>query len=260
MSYPVYCINLENRTDRKKHTEEQFKILNIDNVIYPVFTKDKRGGIYGCYDSHIKIWRDFYEKYKYIDYCLIFEDDFVSTAKSDYYIKNAVEYIKKNYNDIDILNLHNFFIPVENKINNDLFSNGYGFGLHAYFITRHYIDRIYEKNNNKFPEPDGNHIDIDINEDKYNVLYSEKIFFTKNVCFTQLVGESDNITGFIDSLSKEDINNTFKNLINTYINVRKIGITDDFIKQIIADIISGIITIIIYILIFIIIIMFLYKR
>ena len=143
MSYPIYCINLKNKNDRKINSEEQFKKLNIYNVIYPLFTKDKRGGIYGCYASHIKIWKDFYEKYPNINYCLIFEDDFDSSKKSEEYIKYAEQFINKNYNEIDILNLHNFYVPVNNIINNDLFSNGYGIALHAYFITRHYIDKIY---------------------------------------------------------------------------------------------------------------------
>ena len=54
MSYPIYCINLKNKNDRKINSEEQFKKLNIYNVIYPLFTKDKRGGIYGCYASHME--------------------------------------------------------------------------------------------------------------------------------------------------------------------------------------------------------------
>ena len=259
MSYPVYCINLIHRTDRKKNAEEQFKILNIDNVIYPVFTKDKRGGAYGCYDSHMKIWKDFYEKYPNIDYCLIFEDDFVSTENSSSYIKSAVEYIKEYYNDIDIVNLHNFFIPVDNKINNDLFSNGYGFTTNAYFITRHYIDKI-SKNGTKFPEPDGSHIDLDINEDVGNILYSEKIFFTKNICFIQLEDESDNDWGVFDSIRKLGSNTTLDFTKKLMIFIKKFGISDNFIKQSIVDTVSAIITVIIYILIFIIIIMLLFKR
>ena len=259
MSIPVYCINLENRKDRKKHSLEQFKKLNITNVIYPFITKDKRGGVYGCFESHIKIWKDFYENYPNIDYCLIFEDDFVSTENSSNYIKSAEKFIEKNYYDIDILNLHNFFIPVENKINNYLFSNGYGSATHVYFITRHYIERVYKNNNNKFPEPDGSHIDLDINSDKKNILYSEKIFYTKNICFIQLVDESDNNWGILDSIQKIDVNKTLEFNKNFIIFIKKFGISDDFIKNTFTDPGSVIINIIIYILIFIIIIIYIFK-
>ena len=257
MSYPVYCINLESRTDRKKHAEEQFKILNIDNVIYPLVTKDKRGGIYGCYDSHIKIWKDFYEKYPDINYCLIFEDDFVSTEKSKDYIKQGVEFINKNYNNVDILNLQNFDIPVENVLNNEYFTNGYGFALHAYFITRQYIDKI-SKNGTKFPEPNGKHIDNEVSLNIYSILYSEKIFFTKSVCFLQLVNESDNCDGsFFDSLSKININNTFD--LNKKIGIiySKLGYDHKTIK---SYLIYGIhIFAIIDIIIMILLIILLYK-
>ena len=268
MSYPVYCINLKNREDRKKYSIEQFKILNINNVIYPIFEKDKRGGIYGCYDSHIKIWKDFYEKYPNVNYCLIFEDDFVPTKKSDYCIKSAEKFIEKNYNDIDILNLHNFFVPVENKLNNDLFSNGYGFATHVYFITRHYIERVYKNNNNKFPEPDGGHLDVDINEDVNNILYSEKIFFTKNICFTQLVCDSDsqtdcksdNNSNKIEELARSNINTAFDSMINTCIFFRNYGVSDNFIKGVLTNPYSSLINIIIYILLFIIIIYVLFIK
>lgn len=43
---PIYCINLENCKDRKKHSLEQFAKLGIpqDRVTYLYFTKDERGG------------------------------------------------------------------------------------------------------------------------------------------------------------------------------------------------------------------------
>ena len=59
--YPIYCINLEHRKDRREHSMKQFETLGIspNRVKYPHFTKDPRGGVYGCFDSHIKIWNDF---------------------------------------------------------------------------------------------------------------------------------------------------------------------------------------------------------
>lgn len=44
--YPIYCINLEHREDRLRHSMTQFKNLGISHntVIYPFFKKDPRGG------------------------------------------------------------------------------------------------------------------------------------------------------------------------------------------------------------------------
>jgi hypothetical protein len=51
--YPIYCINLLERPDRKQHVEQEFKKINIDfaKVNFPIFTRDHRGCVYGCYDS-----------------------------------------------------------------------------------------------------------------------------------------------------------------------------------------------------------------
>ena len=135
MSYPVYCINLVTRTDRKKHAIDNFKKLGIKNVIYPTFNKDKRGGSYGCYSSHIYIWKHFFKNYPDSKYCLIFEDDFKLTKNSKKYIKLGETFIEENYNKVDILNLHNFGTPVDNKINTKIFTNGFGAATHAYFIN-----------------------------------------------------------------------------------------------------------------------------
>jgi GR25 family glycosyltransferase involved in LPS biosynthesis len=57
MNYPVYCINLKERLDRKKHVEKEFSKIDIQptDVIFLDFYRHKKGGRYGCYDSHMKI-------------------------------------------------------------------------------------------------------------------------------------------------------------------------------------------------------------
>ena len=66
MNYPAYCINLKERTDRKKHAKKQFRKIDIEpsDVIFLDFFKHKKGGLYGCYDSHMKVWNDFYQNHK----------------------------------------------------------------------------------------------------------------------------------------------------------------------------------------------------
>lgn len=215
---PIYCINLEHRKDRKEHTIKEFEKLNIPlhKVIYPHFTKDSRGGLFGCFDSHMKIWNDFFVKYPKQKYCLIFEDDFVVSKKSKSIMKKAFEIIKENYKDIDLLFLHNIRVNVDNKINNKTFTNGYGLTTHSYFITRHYIQAIIKKHG-KLPEPTGRHFDFELNQNivsKDNWIYSENIFFTNKVCMKQLeesVSKSENYLNIVDKLFRQDIITQTKN-------------------------------------------------
>ncbi len=199
---PIYCINLSHREDRKKHSLEQFKKIGIPEyqIIYPPFTKDNRGGFYGCFDSHMKIWNDFYLYYPNQSYALIFEDDFIAPPHADMLIKMAAKFTQEN--DVDIVNFHNLCVPLEGEQNNKLFTHGYGLGTHAYLITRRYIESIIERFGS-LPMANGRHIDYEIsinNIDKDNRLYSEKIFYTHQEAFTQMVGKSDNMISFIGKI------------------------------------------------------------
>jgi len=202
---PIYCINLQHRQDRKKQSLHEFKKLGIPQhqVIYPPFKKDVRGGVYGCFDSHVKIWHDFYVQYPNDSYALIFEDDFVSPPDGMLWIKKAEQFICKHEGQVDLLHLHNLCVPVKHECNTKPFTNGYGLGCHAYFITRQYIERIVQ-NTHTFPEANGRHIDYElcINiKNKDNLLYTEKNFYLLQTGFMQHVGISDNM---INSFEKKD--------------------------------------------------------
>lgn len=230
-NYPIYCINLEHRKDRKEHSMNQFKQIGIspNRVKYPHFMKDPRGGIYGCFDSHMKIWNDFFVNYPNKNYALVFEDDFVAPSNAKTIIKNAIKFIDNNYDKIDILFLHNMCVDLENTINNEVFTCGYGACTHAYFVTRHYIKSIIDKHG-KLPEPNGRHIDIEICFniiDNDNIIYSTNLFFAKNECFKQLVDKSDNYISIIDNLLRGDINVLFKDLFNTYKMLKKYKLIND---------------------------------
>jgi GR25 family glycosyltransferase involved in LPS biosynthesis len=199
---PIYCINLKSREDRKKHSLQQFRTLGIspEQVIYPPFIKDVRGGSYGCFDSHVKIWHDFYLYFPNESYALIFEDDFIASPEGMSMIKKAEQFISKNEEEVDMLHLHNLCLPVPDKLNNPTFTKGYGLGNHAYFITRGYIQSILNKYG-KFPEVNGRHIDYEIAvniKNKDNMLYTEKIFYTIQEGFKQQIGVSDNNTSIYD--------------------------------------------------------------
>jgi GR25 family glycosyltransferase involved in LPS biosynthesis len=227
----IYCINLEHRKDRKKHSLEQFTNMGIphDTVVYPHFTKDKRGGVYGCFDSHMKIWNDLFVNFPDDKYCLVLEDDFVAPLKYNHVIKKAKRFLEKNYDDVDILYLHDICVKVENKANNLLFTNGYGYNTHAYLITRRYIQSIITKHG-KLPEPNGRHLDYEImlnNVDKDNMLYSTKLFYTNDECFRQLIDKSDNYLNKFDELFRTDFQTTQKNTRNFFRLIKKLKLADD---------------------------------
>ena len=215
MNYPAYCINLKERTDRKKHAKKQFRKIDIEpsDVIFLDFFKHKKGGLYGCYDSHMKVWNDFYQNHKDKELCIIFEDDFEATENSIYYLKKAISFIEKNKYKVDVLFLHDKFIEYNNDnnnkkdISNKYFIHGYGLLAHAYIITIKYIKFILDKNDNHLPKPNGIHFDIDINMNKKSILYSENIFFCKSPVFIQEELSSDNYNNFFDKIIKKKYGN-----------------------------------------------------
>ena len=208
--YPIYCINLEHRQDRKEHSLKQFAKLGIssDTVIYPHFVKDKRGGVYGCFDSHMKIWKDFYTNYPDAKYVLIFEDDFVVSDKTVEMINNAAKFIDDNYNAVDVLLLHNHFHYFDNKQNDLRFANGVGLTTAAGFVSRRYIQSILDKYG-KFPEPTGRQYDYEMNANIFDtdvMIYTDNIFYTREPCIMQLEDESDNYVNTLDSLYRKIMN------------------------------------------------------
>ena len=208
-NFNTYCINLEHRNDRKINSIKNFKKIGINNPIYPFFTKDERGGVYGCFKSHMEIWKQFYKTGD--KFCFIFEDDFTFEKNPDTIKKTmikAIDFVKKNYKNVDILLLHNYCIPVDNKCNDENFINGFGLSTHSMIITRRYIKQIFKKIG-YFPTPTGRHIDFEMNHniiDNDNHIYSDKIYYTKDECFKQIVDKSDNYLNFVDEYIIKDRN------------------------------------------------------
>ena len=212
--YPTYCINLKERTDRKKHAQKEFRKIDIkeNDVIFLDLYKHKKGGIYGCYDSHMKVWNDFYKNHLDQELCIVFEDDFKATENSILYLKKAISFIEKNKDKVDILFLHDSFIEYNDNydkkdISNTYFKRCYGFLTHVYIVTRKYIKSILDKNDNHLPKPNGIHFDIDINMNANGILYSENIFFCKDPVFIQEELQSDNYNNIFEKIIKKKYGN-----------------------------------------------------
>jgi GR25 family glycosyltransferase involved in LPS biosynthesis len=243
MKFPVYCINLKERLDRKKHVEKEFKKIDIQptDVKFLDFYRHKKGGRYGCYDSHMKVWNDFYINHPDKEMCIIFEDDFEVTENSKLHLKKAISFIEKNKDNIDILFLHDTFVSYSEDrykdkhcIDDKYFINGYGFLAHAYIVTSKYIKKIIYKNNNRLPKPNGIHFDIDINFNQKSILYSEDIYYCNKSVFIQnnlLESDNDNNMFGIDRILKKKYN-FFRSVgINFKKNIKLLSRNDDVTKN-----------------------------
>ena len=225
----IYCINLKNREDKKKYCIEEFKKLNLKNkkIIYPEILKDERGGVYGCYDSHMKVWEHFYINYPKEKHCWVFEDDFIINEKYNYILEKVLKFIKE---DIDILFLHNLNITIEDELNNKYFSKGYGLFNHAYIISRSYIKKVFKKGR---PKAKGYHLDYNINFNKNSRLYSKKLFYLTIPWIEQKNYDSDNYLNKIDEISRVDNCKLFKKFTEFAIVAKKNNlVNDDILKNI----------------------------
>lgn len=107
----IVCINLDISKDRRDYVENIFKKLNIPARFLTV-KKHKKGGVYGCFDSHIKILKEAYSKN--LDYILVFEDDIKITNHYNLEnIKKSIEFMKNN-KEWDIFYLGYF--PLSEKL------------------------------------------------------------------------------------------------------------------------------------------------
>jgi len=230
----TFCINL---VTKKLHEEAKvlFDDLNINNVIFSNSTPHKLGGKYGCYESHLNIWKEFYKDFPDETYCLIFEEDVTINKEQQqisYYkdiILETETFINNNYEHIDFVFLKNHSFELDSEINNELITKGFGFTMHAYIITRQYIENIIKKNNNLFPIPINSHIDFEITINYNSILYSEKIYYLKKTGFEQLdntVNKTSNNYSSIIHFSENYIMTApatkfilFFNYINKYLNI-----------------------------------------
>ena len=199
--YPIYCINLQNRIDRKQHTKEQFARLNVplDSVTYPQFTKDPSGGVFGCFRSHMFVWKDFLEKHPDKPYCLVLEDDFLVNASNEecqQILKDATQFLDSTPS-VDLLHLHDLSIPTDTQ--SKPFHRGYGIMAHVYFVTRRFIASLDE-----IPDAIGDQIDFTISFKHDSPIYSEQQYYANKCYFTQYLNISDNYLNSFDQIIRID--------------------------------------------------------
>ena len=102
----IYYINLEHRTDRHEHINNELLKTNIDlskiNKINGIYLQNF--GCLGCSKSHILALEAFLETPDNVQNCVIFEDDFTFTKPQDE-INELINSFFNNIKEYDVLML-----------------------------------------------------------------------------------------------------------------------------------------------------------
>lgn len=137
----IRCINLKSRKDRYKKSKKVFDKYNIP-VDYFFAKKHPKGGLYGCFDSHIKVITEAYNKG--LDRVLIFEDDiFPSNSLTTELLKKAIRFMKKEKWDLfyfGALPCIGQYLSQRTKYNN--IYQLHGMCCHAYVVNRSAMRRL----------------------------------------------------------------------------------------------------------------------
>ena len=141
----IVCICLASRNDRYIEQKEIFDKAGIPVSFYRP-KKHKNGGVQGCFESHISVITDSYNKG--LNNVLIFEDD--ATPSSEFNIKNMMECISfmKTNSDWDLLFLGSNVksgYKTEDTTSPNIFKSRF-LNAHAYVVSRKGMEKYANLN------------------------------------------------------------------------------------------------------------------
>lgn len=137
----IYCINLYEREDRYLESKQLFNELNINNLEYYRTYKHKKGGKYGCFESHINVINKAYNSGT--NNCLIFEDDVYPLDFSYVGLLECVNFMQNNkeWNIFYLGGFPNIYYD-QNKNTTPHFYKTHSIGCHAYVINRNLMNIV----------------------------------------------------------------------------------------------------------------------
>jgi GR25 family glycosyltransferase involved in LPS biosynthesis len=144
----IYCINLDERTDRWELAEKELESVGITNYIRFSAIKNENGAI-GCRDSHIEVIK--HAKKNNYNRILIFEDDFI-------FINKNQELINKTLTQLEKINYDIFYFGatleknygILKKIDENIVNTNFAYALHAYSVNPRCYDFIINEGS-KYP-------------------------------------------------------------------------------------------------------------
>lgn len=177
---PIYCINLLEREDRYQDSVSEFERVGLmDHVIFKRVNKSKYGGTYGCFESHMNIYKESLKKnYPYI---LIFEDDFIFRDDNLDKCISRVKRVMENYpNWLKISVQNNGTIEAHRQECGIYWGNFVH--TRCYFISKRAMKRCVNKGITQ------NHIDLQQLFD----FQDEEVFIVRPAIMYDKVSASDN--------------------------------------------------------------------
>jgi GR25 family glycosyltransferase involved in LPS biosynthesis len=147
----IYCINLDERTDRWSTARKEFNKINLTKVKRFSAVKHEKGHL-GCKQSHINIIKEAKDnKNKNV---LIFEDDVLFVDKN-------IEYLEEGVKQLSNISWDFFYLGATldpgrtklSRLSKNLLKTNFAYTTHAYAINSKLFDYIIG-NSNKRPEID----------------------------------------------------------------------------------------------------------
>ncbi len=140
----IYCINLSTRVDRRESVQKIAEQYSIPINMF-IVEKHPNGGVEGCFDSHLRIIKEAYDKG--LQCVCIFEDDIsVTNALTIEQLRRAIRFLRKNKHwDLFYLGtLHDIRKYSAKWLSNSVYQLK-TCGTHAYCISRRMMETMLSK-------------------------------------------------------------------------------------------------------------------
>jgi GR25 family glycosyltransferase involved in LPS biosynthesis len=190
----IYCINLKSRPDRYNLFVIEFESnrINPDIVTFHQPDKDRRGGAYGCWESHRCCLTNFFNSNS--PYALICEDDLHLAEEWKLNITQILPFIEHD-ETWDIVNLHRMGTTTQNM---PFVFKGYGLCTVSYIVSRRYVNKFVDcKGKFCYPEATGEHIDVATFVDNKSSVFTDEVYFVYQpaVQFTDSPNDNEKAAG-----------------------------------------------------------------
>src|SRR5579875_3097597 len=160
MSIEVFCISLNSRIDRRESINKLFNNLNIKNINWWIVEKHPMGGRYGCFESHVGIWKSNIK----CDYVMIFEDDVKIDKNINF--QEIISEAKQLCDIYDTVHISNIPLKIGKQIKDNWYEGKFLTSL-IYMAKKEKLKMLYEKSKQFF----GIHVDLFLSRTSKQVGY-----------------------------------------------------------------------------------------
>ena len=209
----AFYINLESRTDRKEHVEQQLQYVGINATRFNAIKLEN--GALGCSMSHLKCIET--AKKNNWDHILIVEDD-ITFLNPLLFVNNLNKFLEKN-SDWDVVLIGGNIIPPYKKVDATCVQVINCQTTTGYLVKSHYYDTLiqnYKEGINKLLKEPENHYQYAIDKYWFSLQERGKWFLITPLTVTQKEDYSDiekketNYSRVMLDLEKKWLLSTFK--------------------------------------------------